>query len=454
VLIRISRSLRKHGFMALVKYAISLVRSLIFRRYYQTVVWLKVMVGKSAIYYWWSKSFRQSAHGVYRAVALGDVGYASRSLCFIPDSPGSYHGHLLTADVGDDVVSIIPFNGERFGKRRKICFPKKSAPIFVTGFTTGEVENLNILIGTFNFDVTDMEVENSCIYELQSADILLSEKVEQLQSDQVLKILLCRRGHHGFRAVASYRHLSGTIYLAITDRDQDTVLIGAIPGSDSGIDDLKFQHVSLSNSETPQFEPVGISIIPPFDYDTSPRIAVGQRKSEEISILSQNATGEFKIEQEIAIRGLSRSSIAVSQCREKGCYEMAIALWGGSPNDIDTPHMGELAIIEIDKNGEFLEPKYFTTIHSTDVIAGDFDGDGLDELVVLNYGAGQSAETRTETGNIQIFKYLDGVYKIVSVLNYPSSRIGCVIKTPEGEKDLLFVNLFFEKRLLAIEHIS
>ena len=289
MLIRIIRALRKHGFMVLVKYGFSLVRSLLFRKYYQTVVRLKVVVGRTTLFHWGINRSRSGGEGIYRAVALGDVGYAIRCLSFVSDSPGSRNGYLLTADVGDDVVSIVPFNGDRFGHRRKICFPQKSAPIFVTTFNTGAAEEtLNILIGTFNFDENDQEVKNSCIYELRSANALLTGNDKQLQSRQVLKTLLCREGHYGFRAADSYRHQSGAIYLAISDRNQDMVLIGVIQGADAGTDDLEFQHVRLSDSKTPVLEPVGVSLLPSSDGDAPPRVAVGQRKSEAISILSQD----------------------------------------------------------------------------------------------------------------------------------------------------------------------
>jgi hypothetical protein len=198
-----------------------------------------------------------------------------------------------------------------------------------------------------------------------------------------------------------------------------------------------------------------VEILPAIGEAKQPKILIGQRQSAAITVLSRKSGSEYTVERTLKIDGLSRSSIAVAQARGEGKYDVLIALWGGDPCDLDSPHKGTVAVIEVDDKGGFRPVRYLPAgVHPTDVVSGDFDGDGLDEFAVLNYGAGLSLRSRTDLGDLRIFKHIEGEYRVVSILKLPSPRIGYALRTEKGEPDLLFVSLFFERKIAAVKFMG
>ncbi len=452
VIRRIFRSIGKHGIGVVAQYGWDTLIIYVRMIYGQLRLSIRVALHKRGIATGLLRKEKWRGLGDYRVLAIGNIGYATRSISSKIDH---VHGvQLITADVGDDTVSIINFSGARFGPRRRIHFPRKSAPMMVSCIHGPKSDATQlVMVGTFNFDATHEYVSESTLYRLDPN--IFNSELTNMKIDDVGEKLLSRRGHHGYRGLASCKIAHNKLLLVVTDRDADQVWI-AETGSDlDTICNTDFYPVRLSQHASTKIQPIGVALLPSVVEGEYPKILIGQRQCAAISVLSRGRDSKYAVERTIEIDGLSRSSIAVAQARGEGKYDVLIALWGGDPCDLDSPHKGAVAVVEVDEKGFFRPVRYFPAgIHPTDVVSGDFDGDGLDEIAVLNYGAGLSLKSRTDLGDVRIFKNIEGEYKEIAILKLPSPRVGHALRTEKGEPDLLFISLFFERKIAAVKFVG
>jgi hypothetical protein len=115
---------------------------------------------------------------------------------------------------------------------------------------------------------------------------------------------------------------------------------------------------------------------------------------------------------------------------------------------------GELLLVDLDRQGALgglaVSP---AGVHPTDVVAGDFDGDGEVEVAVLNYGSGLGPRDRRHPGGVEIYKDQGGVYRRVARLALPNPRIGAAVDVDRDGVVELVVSLFFERRLVVIKAV-
>lgn len=448
ILARIIGGIRKHGLRTVAEYALEVLYVLVRKHCGRLRLSVLHLLHKAGVWEGLLSKVIVPEWGGYRVIALGELGYATRAMAHVPDEAGGVQ--VVTAEVGDDSISILRFDGSEFTRCNRINFPRRSAPMAVACIRQGGEDDHVPLVGTFNYDVTHEQVPASRLYGLDHK--VFECNGSEFGIDEVGEELLVREGHHGFRAIASCGLGNDRSLIAITDRDSDVVWVAEKDWIQSVLKESDFYTVELSSSSDTEVQPIGIAILPPVGKMEHPRILVGQRQSAAITVLSKDRSGRFSIERSISIDGLSRSSISVAEARGKGKYDVLVALWGGDPQDLDTPRQGKVAVVEVTEEGDFTPVRYLDSgTHPTDVVSGDFDGDGKDEVAVLNYGAGLSLKTRTDRGDVRILKHIDGEYREVTRLMLPSPRIGHTVRLGRDEPEMLLVSLFFERKVAAIK---
>lgn len=120
----------------------------------------------------------------------------------------------------------------------------------------------------------------------------------------------------------------------------------------------------------------GNVLVEDFDLDGLPDIAVSHAAKEAVWILAGTDDGTFVLANTIPI----------------GLYDVGSGDWNddGIPDLAAYRHVaGDLAVLVGQGDFTFAQPSYYPTGDSpSDILAGDFDGDGLDDLGVVNYWSG------------------------------------------------------------------
>ena len=214
---------------------------------------------------------------------------------------------------------------------------------------------------------------------------------------------------------------------------------------------LKFKEISCHLGF--QAEPIGIGVLhaPSGKKHT---YYLSLRASAEIVVIRISEDGGPSILQRMPITGLSRSSVAIGNFRGDGSCQIAVALWGGNPTDLNTVRRGQVVIGDLDETGRIDKLIYFDAgIHPTDLVSGDFDGDGVDELAVLNYGAGLGPTNRVDVGGIEVFKYQENSFTCISEIKLANPRIAAAIDIDGDGIDEIVVSLFFENKVAVIKYV-
>lgn len=382
----------------------------------------------------------------YAVIKAAKIGYAARSAISVTLRDRFF---VLVANAGDDTVTLL--EREQVGGLLKwqcdLQFPEFSTPVDLQNISGDD----DILIGISFFH---MQKVTSAFGDTSYGTVSLNWILERSKSKQKInveksdiRILHSRTGFWGARnSTIVYGGNLGR-WLAVTDRDASSVwLFYQSP------DDKDWQLPPQVLPLEAGFEPVGISGL---IRGQKAIFYVAARLLPKVAAIEATPLGEAKIISEVDTGGLSRSSISIGRFDESSALSLAIGLWGGDPTDVTTPHTGSIFCADILDDGELTNFNWFDAgTNTTDVVAGDFDNDGFDELVVLNYGNGLNLEERSDLGNLQVFKKFLGNFKCISTIDLPTPRIGLVADFDGDGRDELGVTLFHEKRLAIIKHID
>lgn len=385
--------------------------------------------------------------GTFIVTDIVKSGYAIRSI--VPFSAPDGSSYLVDCDVGDNTVSIIPISGRGFHSRRVIRFPEWSAPMAVSAVSVrNRGAHDRLFIASFNLDYTSSALDETYLCYIDYPDGFRNGG----KIGDIAKRVIQRNGYYGFRGVSSYETADGTTYIATVDREKDVLYIIELPPGEEDIPPERIHSVSLEYPDR-KAEPIFVALVSTPDSDV-PFCALSQRDKQDITLVRKTPGGEYEISQRIDIGSASRSSVAAGRFRNADEMDLAIGIWGGDPKEINTVLTGRVGILSPDGRGGYAPPSFFDAgIHTTDVVAGDFDGDGLDELAVLNYGAGLNTRDRIHPGGIQFYKFKGERFELIGEVPAMYPRIGLAIDIDGDGRDELVASLFFEKRLIVVDRL-
>ncbi len=377
--------------------------------------------------------------GSYEVVDSAEVGYAVRGIELIRSKNG--HQYLLTADVGDDSVSAVPVINGRLQPRRCIQFPKQSTPMYISRLRTKNGYDQAIL-SFFNFDTTSQNHKKTYVAVIDDLEALI-EKAEVHDIKRELSVMFERHGHWGFRGTCVEQEGDLSHRIAAIDRDADmfylltgTSLKGEVERLDIGV----------------PTEPIGVAAVPTAGDPGGLAFYMSSRKSSDLVVVGRQSDGKLEVRQRYELGGRSRSSVAVGRMLNRESMAVAVALWGGDPTDINASGVGAFVVGELDGVGRIVrEVRQQAGINPTDIAAGDFDGDGIDEVAVLNYGSGLGPGDRTNFGGVEIYKVHEGSFRRVAAIKLANPRIAGVVDIDGDGRDELVVSLFFERRVVVIK---
>lgn len=387
--------------------------------------------------------FGRSLKDRYYVIDTQKGGYATR--CIAEFSLNESEHYLVTADTGDDTLSIFPIKNGKLHPRRLLSLPKMSSPIYLS--VIGEKsKHPRIAVSLFNFDYTGNHQKFTWLAGLHATDICQGNtQIDDI--DNQLEVLLRREGYWGFRGTTVNSNDGGDFTLAAADREasQLHILKGHI---DSGMQIESVASVNLGFGT----EPIGVTGIEIKAQPGTVMYYLSCRLVTDLVVVNSPPSGNPEIVERYQIGGLSRSSVAAGRFKPDGVDGLAFGLWGGDPRDLNATGIGKLVICELRDDGTILGHQELEAgMNPTDVVTGDFDGDGIDEIAVLNYGNGLGPKDRQHTGNVQIFKFVEGSYQCIAQIPVPNPRIGVAIDIDKDGKDELVVSLFFEKRIVVIK---
>ena len=371
------------------------------------------------------------------------AGYAVRSIAYLSDANRPC---LVTADIGNDTMSVIPLEKGRATTRKVIQFPERSTPMYLSSVKNADGSQ-GLLACFFNFDQSEESSNKTTVAYIK--DIGSIENLGQVETvSDIGEIVLSRNGYWGFRGTKVIEDASGKQYIAAVDRElsQLHIRIGHINQSISN-----YSHTVVDLGEG--VEPIGIN--GSLAQDGRPVFYATSRGEERLLVVKQNEHDQWHLSQSIDVGGLSRSSLAIGcfSRRDEKC--VALGTWGGNPEDLNTPHQGQVVIGTLDEAGTITGLETLPGgIHPTDVAAGDLDGDGLDELVVINYGTGLGMKDRRHPGGIDIFKHQGGEWRKVASWALANPRIALIDDIDGDGKLELVVSLFFEERLAVFKYAT
>jgi len=382
----------------------------------------------------------------YALIEAAKIGYAARSAISVTLRDRFF---VLVANAGDDSVTLLEREHVGGSLKRKcdLHFPEYCTPIDLQEIP---VEN-DSLIGISFFH---MQKVASAFGDTGYGTLSLNWILERTKSDQTIQvdksdiqILHTRDGFWGARNSTIVCGGNLGRWLAVADRDASSIWLFYQAPNDK---DWRVSPQVLPLEDG--FEPVGISGIV---RGRKAIFYVAARLLPKLAVIEATSREEAKIISVVNTGGLSRSSISIGRFDETSALSLAIGLWGGDPTDVTTPYKGSIFCADISDEGALINYCWFDTgTNTTDVVAGDFDNDGFDELVVLNYGNGLNLEERSDLGSLQIFKKKAGIFKCISTFDLPTPRIGLVADFDGDGRDELGVTLFHEKRLVIIKYIQ
>lgn len=377
----------------------------------------------------------------YNFIDVLPAGYAVRSIVHLSDADRQC---LVTADIGNDTMSVIPLNRGRATTRKIIQFPERSTPMFLSSVNNAD-ESKGLLACFFNFDQSEDSSNKTTVAYIK--DIGSIENLGRVDAvSDIGEIVLSRNGYWGFRGTNVIADASGNQYIAAVDRElsQLHIRMGHI---NQPISSYSHTVVDLGDG----VEPIGINGA--LAQDGRPVFYATSRGEERLLVVKQNENNQWHLSQSVDVGGLSRSSLAIGcfSRRDEKC--VALGTWGGNPEDLNTPRQGQVVIGTLDETGAIARLETLPGgIHPTDVAAGDLDGDGLDELVVINYGTGLGMKDRRHPGGIDIFKCQDGEWRKVASWTLANPRIALIDDIDGDGKLELVVSLFFEERLAVFKY--
>lgn len=374
-----------------------------------------------------------------------EAGYAVRSIVSLKNLNGKKM--LVTADVGDDSISVISVTEGRLRQSRKIKFTNRSAPMHLGVIKRNKADE-SPLICFFNFDVSGKDTESTSLALLSYIDNQSSINIIQ-DNSETMDIIHSRKGFWGYRGVHVLQDPDYNFRIAAIDRHQGTFLRFSGNYENNNIS-TKFEQIDIG-SDT---EPIGLNAVCQNSTKLTADYYITSRNSKEIIVVGPKDEGKIGVKQRFKIKGKSRSSVATGAFRAKNKKEIAVAIWGGDPTRLNDFGIGEFVVGDTDENGYIYNTVYQKAgMHPTDIAAGDLDGDGIDELVVLNYGVGLGPLDRKHSGSVQVFKYLKNKFQCISTVKVPNPRIALVTDIDDDGKDEAIISLFFEKKLVVLKHI-
>jgi len=381
----------------------------------------------------------------YQLTDYGIVGYAVRSLAFVKGRSGRCF--LVSSDFGDDTLSFLEYSSLGLGRRRVVRFPKMSAPLPLVALPREQGDDL-LLMGLFNLDQSGTDVSITSLVMVAEIEEVIHSGVITAP-DKQLPILAAREGFWGYRGLSCLATKVPDIYcVAAVDRHAGifqtfTIDIAQAP-----------RILTTSTLELPpRLEPIGIGVLRNEDGNRT-AFFLNSRHFENLYTVHEDSSGALRVVDVTPLGGQSRTSVVVGNFGEGKGYSVVVGLWGGDPLEMNHPHRGQIVIAEIDDSLRVSGVRRFTAgVHPTDVACGDFDGDGVDELAVLNYGTGLGPGDRSNSGGIEIFKHVNGEFRCVGRIAVANPRIAKVMDIDGDGCDELLVSLFFEKKVVVIKLI-
>jgi hypothetical protein len=381
----------------------------------------------------------------YRITQAPAIGYAARSL--LPVDAGAAGFFVLIANAGDESISLLKRDsGGALVPAGQVVFPEHSTPIDLTALPGPAGMELGICFFHMAAQATAFGITGfgtvpfGLVVERAAGNGRIAK--------EEITFLHQRSGHWGARNGALIPNTGRGDFLAVNDRDGSQVWVFQRP---PGADKWRVPAAVLRLESG--FDPVGITglVLP----DTgSPVFYVASRLLPKLAVISPGLAPDAAptVVQMADIGGLSRSSIAVGDFNGTGRSQLAVGLWGGDPRQVSTAFEGEVFHADIDDSGRLGNPRRFKSgTNTTDVVAGDLDGDGRAELAVLNYGAGLNLEERSDVGDVRIFKSDGAAFALAARLELPTPRIGAIADFDGDGRPELGVTLFFEKRLPIVK---
>lgn len=384
--------------------------------------------------------------GSYGIVEATEIGYAARSIASFVKDKALY---ILVANAGDDTVTVLEreLPSEPLKRKCDFQFPKFSTPIDVQ---TIQTENDGILGISFfhmqevvsSFGMTGFGAISTNLVLERAA---ISDVVEIDKSE--IQFLHSRDHFRGARNSAVVGKEGGHRWLAVADRDASAIwFFYQAPEDETWRTPAYVMQLSAG------FEPVGITGIMRGEKAV---FYASARLLPQIATIVIAAEEDPEITAITDVGGLSRSSIAIGLFNNDKKLGLAVGLWGGDPRKITIPYQGSVFYADISDSGSLINHLWFEAgVNTTDVIAGDLDGDGMDELVVLNYGNGLNLEERSHLGDMQIFKKTTDNFECVATIDIPSPRIGLIADFDGDGRQELGVTLFHENRFVVIKHFT
>lgn len=386
---------------------------------------------------------RRPGGSSYQIVDSVEVGYAVRSITAIRGRDGSLR--LVTADVGDDRLSVVPVVDGRLQKRRSIQFPSQSTPMYVSSVRMPDGSD-RAIVSFFNFDTTSRNHKKTYVAAIDDLDALI-ERGTVSDIKRELSVLFERHGHWGFRGTCVEQGADLAYQIAAIDRNADMFYL--MSGRPDGAR-IRGEVDRLDIGEPT--EPIGVAAAPAPQDPGGMAFYMSSRKTEDLAVVGRDASGRLEVRQRYRLGGKSRSSVAVGRFLARDRLDVAVALWGGNPTDLNEAAVGSFVVAKIGPDGRVTgEVRQTAGINPTDVAAGDFDGDGLDEIAVLNYGAGLGPKDRTNRGGVEIYKHVDGSFRRVASIPLANPRIAAVLDIDGDGRAELLVSLFFERRMAVIK---
>jgi Chitobiase/beta-hexosaminidase C-terminal domain/FG-GAP-like repeat/FG-GAP repeat len=196
--------------------------------------------------------------------------------------------------------------------------------------------------------------------------------------------VLLGNGDGSFQPAHSFATGSGPMALAAGDFNRDGLLdIAVAIGRDGTLDGSIAVFLGNGNGtfHTSRLFPVGSAawtlVARDFNGDGAPDLAVGNTGSTTISVLLGDGTGAFPAAPSIAV-GLHPESIAAGDFNGDGIADLVTADMGSST----------VSVLLGNHDGSFKPPVAFAAgSNPVSVAVGDFNRDGRLDLAVANYGA-------------------------------------------------------------------